>query len=169
MNMNAFLYCHILVTLFLATSSFAADGSLSLTVTQPESSVKKKLENFEVLIVTGHDKDGRPQPPYLIITEQRLIGEQKILAASLSQETLRVLIAGLLVSTTSDIQVGNHTVTVVRNIYQFKPPVKRYILNINNFDNLKDSYPFGGLIIDTDGQAIHGDIGPTSMREVPAN
>jgi hypothetical protein len=133
-------------------------------VARPEKPGKKRFENFEVLIVSGHDKDGRTRPPYLIITEQRLIGNQEIWGASLKSKTLEVLVAGLLVSTTSNIQVGEHTLTVIRKIYEFKPPVKRYILTPDNFDELKDSYPFRGLIIDTDGKQIHGDIGPESQE-----
>ncbi len=160
MNMNAFIYTQILVSIFLATSSFAAPGSPSLTGTRPEALGKKPFENFEVMIVTGHDKDGRTEPPYLIITEQRFIGEKEMPYACLSGETLRVLVAGLLVSTTSDFKVGEQKVTVIRNIYEFKPPAKRCTLRPDNFDNLKDSHPFYGLIIDTDGKEIHGDIDP---------
>jgi len=132
-------------------------------VAGPEKPGKKRFENFEVSIVSGH-KDGRTRPPYLIITEQRLIGKQEIWGANLTSETLRVLVAGLLVSTTSNIQVGEHTITVIRKIYEFKPPVKRYILTPDNFDELKDSHPFYGLIIDTDGKEIHGYIGPESQE-----
>jgi hypothetical protein len=158
--MNAFIYLYVIVSLFLSTSIFAAPGGPSLTKPQPEATGKKPFENFEVLIVTGHDKDGMTRLPYLIITEQRFIGEKQILDASLTSETLRVLNSGLLVSTTSSIQVGNHKVTVVRKIYEFKPPAKNYLLNISNFDNLKDSLPFRGLMIGTDGKEIHRNIVP---------
>lgn len=154
--MHAITYFHLVASFLLVTSSFAAPDGLPL----PQVSGKKSIEHFEVSIVTGHDKDGQTRAPYLIITEQRFTGNPQILDASLTSETLRVLVSGLLVSTTSDIQVGNHKVTVVRKIYEFNPPAKRYILYPSNFDNLKDSLPFRGLIIDTDGKEIHGDIAP---------
>lgn len=158
--MNTNIYFSILVSLFLASNIFAAPGGPSLTQERPEAPGKMPFENFEVLIVTGHDKDGLARSPYLIITEQRFVGELQILDASLTSETLRVLKSGLLVNTTSIIQVGNHKVTVIRKIYEFTPPTKRYVLNTSNFNHLKDSIPFRGLIIGTDGKEIDGYVAP---------
>lgn len=168
--MHASRTIHRVVIFAVIVGNLSHLGTFPLTAKEvgaPENPDKHRFENFLVSIITGHDKDGGIIPPYLIVTEQRFIGEVELPYACLSNNTSEILLATLLASQTSSILIGKNKVTIIRNTYQFKPPAKQYMLRQESFDNLKNSYPFRGFTIDTDGKRIHGNVGP--LQELPTS
>jgi hypothetical protein len=147
--------------LLVMPSLKAKEETLSLDRTKKQTSNEKKFENFLVSATTAYNEDGKAIPPYLLITEQRFIGGEVIMPyACFTGKVAEDLMATLLVGHTSTINVSGKQVTIIRCIYQFKPPSKKYIIRRESFKHLKDPYPFPGFFIDTDGQQINGDIGP---------